>query len=139
MSIIRNDFHFISNCGAMKGMDYNVFCSLILGIEPQIRSVFVYRNNGELLAGGMRQGVKSLLPSEELTKSVQNTLLRWHTRELLFPFLGKGKYSLTEYEKVKRITFPLDTHALLVVGIEVEVKHDGIIDKILQLIKTEIK
>lgn len=37
-------------------------CSLILGLEPQVRSVYVYHNNGKLLAGGMRDGVSSLLP-----------------------------------------------------------------------------
>lgn len=116
-------------------MNYKKICSLILGIEPQIRSVYVYHHNGELLAGGMRDGLKSLLSTEELTKSIHNTILRWQTRELLYPFLGAGKYSITEYEKVKRITIPLETHAILVVGIEVQADHDKIIEKILQLTK----
>ena len=38
-------------------LDYSKLCSLILGIEPQIRGVFVYHHNGELLAGGMRNGI----------------------------------------------------------------------------------
>lgn len=105
-----------------------------MGIEPQIRGVFVYHHNGELLGGGMREGIKSYLPIDEMTKSIHNTILRWKTRELLYPFLGLGEYSITKYEKVKRITLPLDAHAILVVGIEVEADHDIIIDKILQLI-----
>jgi len=68
------------------------------------------------------------------TKSVYNTISRWQTRESVHPFFGVGKYSITEYEKVKRITFPLDAHAILIVGIEVKVEHDIIIHKILQLI-----
>ena len=115
-------------------MDYPKLCSLILGIEPQIRGVFVYHHNGELLAGGMRDGIKSYLPLDEMTKSIHNTILRWKTRESLYPFLGSGEYSITKYEKVKRITFPLDAHAILVVGMEVEVNHDLIIDKILRLV-----
>ena len=116
-------------------MNYTKLCSLILGIEPQIRGVFVYHHNGELLAGGMRKGIDSYLPREEITKSIHNTISRWQTRESLYPFFGAGKYSITEYEKVKRITFPLDPHAILVVGVEVEVDHDLIIDKILRLLK----
>ena len=116
-------------------MNSKKLCSLILGLEPQIRSVYVYHNNGELLAGGMRGGILSLLPPDELTKSVHNTLLRWKTRELLYPFLGAGKYSITEYEKVKRITFPLKNHAVLVVGMEIAVEHNIIIEKICQLIE----
>ena len=114
-------------------MEYAKICSLILGIEPQIRSAFVYHPNGEILAGGMRRDVESRLPIAEVTKSVHNTISRWKTRESLYPFLGNGKYSLTEYEKVKRITFPLDTHAFLIVSTEVEVAHDPVIQKILQL------
>ncbi|KEQ56071.1 hypothetical protein AAA799N04_01503 [Marine Group I thaumarchaeote SCGC AAA799-N04] len=116
-------------------MNYSKLCSLILGLESQIRSVYVYHNNGELLAGGMRDEVMSLLPQDELTKSIHNTLLRWKTRELLYPFLGTGKYSLTEYEKVKRITFPLKNFAVIVVGMETTVHHNIIIEKILQLIE----
>ena len=115
-------------------MNYPKLCSLILGIEPQIRGVFVYHYNGELLAGGMRGGIKSYLPLDEMTKSVHNTILRWKTRESLYPFLGAGKYSITKYEKVKRITLPLDAHTILVVGMEVKVNHDLIIDKIFRLI-----
>ena len=115
-------------------LDYSKLCSLILGIETQIRGVFVYHHNGELLAGGMRNGIQSHLPLEEITKSIYNTISRWQTRESLYPFFGAGKYSITEYEKVKRITFPLNTHSVLVVGVEVEVDHDKIIAKILQLI-----
>ena len=114
-------------------MDYSKLCSLVLGIEPQIRGVFVYHHNGELLAGGMQDGIESYLPLEEMTKSIHNTILRWKTRESLYPFLGSGEYSITKYEKVKRITFPLDAHTILVVGMEVEVEHDLIINKILQL------
>ena len=114
--------------------DYSKLCSLILGIEPQIRGVFVYHYNGELLAGGMREGIQSHLPQEEITKTILNTISRWQTRELLYPFLGIGRYSITEYEKVKRVTFPLETSIILVVGMEVKVDHNIIIKKILQLI-----
>ena len=82
----------------------------------------------------MRNGIQPFLPPEEMTKSVYNTIKRWQTRESLHLFLGVGKYSIIEYEKVKRITFPLDAHAILIVGIEVKVEHDLIIQKILQLI-----
>ena len=116
-------------------MDYSKLCSMILGLEPQIRGVLVYHQNGELLGGGMRDGLESYLPPEEITRTTLNSILRWKTRELLYPFLGKGKYSLTEYEKIKRISFPIRESIFLVVSTEVEVNHDAIIQKILQIIK----
>lgn len=118
-------------------INYEKLCSLILGIESQIRGVFVYNNNGDLIAGGMQNNIKSHLPIEEMSKSLLNTILRWNTRELLYPFVGRGKYSFTEYEKIKRITFPLKNHKLLIVGTNVEVDHNMIIKKILQLIKSK--
>ena len=42
---------------------------------------------------------------------------------------------MTEYERVKRITFPLNDSILLIVSTEIEVDHDVIIKKILQLIE----
>lgn len=108
-----------------------------MGLEPQIRGVLIYHYNGELLAGGMRDGVNSYLPPEEITRSTLNTIFRWKTRELLYPFLGLGKYSLTEYEKIKRISFPLNQSVLLIVATETEVDHDVIIKKILQLIESD--
>ena len=116
-------------------MDYTKICSVILGLEPQIRGVFAYHFSGELLAGGMRDGISSYLPREEISKSTMNTILEWKSRKLLYPFLGIGKYSIAEFEKIKRITIPLSDSVLLIVATEVEVNHDVIIQKILQIIE----
>ncbi|MFB5608437.1 MAG: DUF6659 family protein [Candidatus Nitrosomaritimum yanchengensis] len=115
-------------------MNYSKLCSSILGLEPQIRGALVFHHSGELLGGGMREGIMSYLPKEEIAKTTLNSILRWKTRELLYPFLGKGKYSFTEYDKIKRITFPLTESIFLIVSTEVEVDHDVIIQKILQMI-----
>ena len=120
-------------------MNYVKLCSLILGIEFQVRGVFVYSNNGDLIVGGMQDNVKPYLPTEEKSKSTLDTIFRWNSRELLSPFFGPGKYSLTEYKKIKRITFPLNNHKLLIVGTSVEVDHDKIIRNILQLIESKEK
>ena len=115
-------------------MNYSKLCSLVSGLEPAIRSVFVYHFSGELLAGGILDDVKPYLPNEEMTKSIHSTISRWKSRESLYPFLGAGKYSITEYTKIKRITFLLETRVILVISMEVDVDHDLIIKKVLQLI-----
>ena len=116
-------------------MNLDEFCSGLFENFPKIRYAAIHHISSEQLAGGMRDGVKSYLPLDEMTKSIHNTILRWKTRESLYPFLGSGQYSITKYDQVKRLTFPLrDAPAILVVGIEVEVDHDLIINKIIQLI-----
>ncbi len=109
-------------------------CSSIFEIDPKIRGALIFHTSGELLAGGMRQGVESYLPRGEITKSTHSAILRWETRKKLEPFLGKGRYSLTEYEKVKRITFPLNPSALLLISTEVGADDKAIILKVQELI-----
>ena len=47
--------------------------------------------------------------------------------------IGKGKYVIAEYEKVKRITIPLGKNHLFYITTEVEADHSNIIQKIREL------
>jgi hypothetical protein len=44
--------------------------------------------------------------------------------------MGKGKYVLAEYEKIKRITMPLGDEHLLYITTEPEADHSKIIDRV---------
>jgi hypothetical protein len=48
----------------------------------------------------------------------------------------KGKYAMAEYEKVKRITFPLENYHLLLMTTEIEADHVKIIDNVLNVMKS---
>lgn len=115
-------------------MDYESLCSAVFEIDPKIRYVAVYHKSGHQLSGGVRDDLVPLLPPEELTRSALHTIMRWETRKLLFSFIGQGKYSMAEYEKIKRLTFPLNQSALLLVSTEVTVNHNVVISKILDII-----
>ena len=52
------------------------------------------------------------------------------TGEILY-----GKYAMAEYEKIKRVTVPLDNEHLLLVTTEVDVDHGKIISSILKLVQ----
>jgi hypothetical protein len=49
--------------------------------------------------------------------------------------IGKGKYAMAEYEKIKRITVPLESDHLLLVTTEVEADHRTIINNVLKLVQ----
>ena len=66
----------------------------------------------------------------------KHALARWGLRNALAPKIGKGKYAMAEYEKLKRITIPLENYQLLLVTTEVEADHQKIIDNILNMIKS---
>jgi hypothetical protein len=117
-------------------MDYGKLCNEILMIDPKIRYAGICNDTGETKYGGQREGVKNLLSSEETKKSNLQALARWGLRNSLSPKVGKGKYAMAEYEKVKRITIPLeyDGH-LLLIATEVNANHERIIDHVLKLIQ----
>jgi len=61
---------------------------------------------------------------------------RWQTRKNIEHKIGPAKYALAEYDKIKRISFPIDEKHLLMVTTEIDVNHTNIIREILKLINT---
>ncbi len=116
-------------------MDYDKICKDILDLDPTIRFAGICDDTGDTKYGGMRQGMTSLLSPEETRKSVQLAIGRWGLRDALSSKTGKPKYSMAEYDKIKRVTFPLNDDYLLLISMDVEADHTSIIDRILRLIK----
>ena len=117
-------------------MDYERICKEILDLDPKIRYVGVCDDTGGTKYGGQREGVKNLLSPEETKKSNLQALARWFLRNTLSSKVGKGRYAMAEYEKVKRITIPLkDNSHLLLITTEVNADHDRIINKVLRLVQ----
>ena len=64
-------------------------------------------------------------------KSLELAVNSWKTRTTLAPKIGKGKYVVAEYEKIKRITMPLgDEQHLLYLTTEPEADHSRIIERV---------
>jgi hypothetical protein len=116
-------------------MDYGKLCKEILDLDPKIRFAGVCDDTGETKFGGQREGVKNLLQPEETKRSNLQALARWALRNTLSPKVGKGRYAMAEYEKVKRITVPLEDNShLLLVTTEVNADHSRIIEQLLKLV-----
>jgi hypothetical protein len=80
-----------------------------------------------------REGVKNLLTQDESKRSLELAVNSWKTRSQLEPKIGKGRYVLAEYEKIKRITMPLADNYLLYITTEVEADHSKIINGVREL------
>ncbi|MDQ3984368.1 MAG: hypothetical protein M3222_04350 [Thermoproteota archaeon] len=117
-------------------MDYGKLCKDILNVDPKIRYAGICDDTGETKYGGQRQGVQNLLSPEETKRSNLQALARWSLRNSLAPKIGKGKYAVAEYEKLKRITIPLENYHLLLITTEIEADHQKIIDNVLHMIKS---
>jgi hypothetical protein len=115
---------------------YEKLCKDILNLDAKVRYAGVCDDTGEVKYGGQREGVKNLLSPEETKRSNVQALARWGLRNALAPKVGKGKYSMTEYEKLKRITVPLQLDHLLLVTTEIDADHSKVIDSVLKLLKS---
>ena len=113
-------------------MDYNKLCKDILGLDTKVRFAGVCDETGEIRFGGQREGIKNLLTPEETKISNLQAMARWVLRNSLSHKVGRVKYSMAEYEKIKRITFSLDPDHLLLVTTEVDIEHVKVIDSILK-------
>jgi len=71
----------------------------------------------------------------ESKKSLQQAISAWKNRNEYADKIGRGKYVLAAYEKVKRITVPLDDEHLIYITTESDANHDNIIKKTLDLKK----
>ena len=87
-------------------MNYDEFCNDVL-MDYGIRFVALGNSDGELVGSGTRQDTQSLLDPQEVKMSIYHTHLRNETRKNFAHRIGKVKYSMTEYEKIKRITIPI--------------------------------
>jgi len=101
-------------------------------MDPNIRVVTICDINGKIMYSDYREDIENLLTSEESKKSLNLAVNSWKIRSKLAPKIGKGKYVLAEYEKVKRITMPLGKNHLLYITTEVQADHSSIIRKVVE-------
>jgi hypothetical protein len=119
-------------------MDYRKIYQDIMKLDPKIRLVTICDIDGRVMYSEHREGVRNLLTPQESKKSLELAINAWKTRSELATKIGKGKYVLAEYEKIKRITMPLghdiDDNHLLYITTEPEADHSNIIHGIGELV-----
>lgn len=104
-------------------------------MDKHIRYATIFDMDGTIKYSGHRDDVSSLLTPEESKKSLQQAISAWKSRNEYVDKIGKGKYVLAAYEKIKRITVPLDDEHLIYITTEADADHDKIIKKTLDMKK----
>jgi hypothetical protein len=111
---------------------FDQLCVNIFELSSNIRFVGIISGMGDLVAGGMREGIQSMEDRENSSKLYLEFLLRSEMRKDQDAEFGKTVYSFSEREKIKFAVFPLLRNHLLMVSMEKkESNHDGLIEKIL--------
>ncbi len=106
-----------------------------MAIDYKIRYAAIQNSVGEKLHGGFREGINPILNDDELKMMHYYASQRWQTRKNIEHKLGNTKYAMAEYDKLKRISFPIDEKHLLMITTEINSNHIDIIQNILKLLK----
>jgi hypothetical protein len=114
-------------------MNYQGIHSEIMKLDPNIRLVTICDLGGKIMFSDHRPGVSNLLSPDESKKSLEMAVNAWKSRTELASKIGKGKYVLAEYEKIKRITMPFGEGHLLYITTEPEADHAKIISEIAKI------
>ena len=103
-------------------------------IDSTIRYAAIQNKDGEKICGGFRNNINPILSNEELKMMHYYANQRWQTRKNIEHKLGNTKYAMAEYDKLKRITFPINEKYMLLLTSETSTNHANVIDKVLELI-----
>jgi len=116
-------------------MDHKQLIDTIMDNDSNIRYATICNMTGDLQISRQKSGIEKFLSNEDTQKSLNYATKAWiHSRRPYFEKIGKGLYTLTAYEKLKRVTIPLPDGFLLLATMDKTSEQAQIIDGILKLV-----
>jgi hypothetical protein len=115
-------------------MDFKSIYDYILSLDNNVRFVGFIDDMGKLVYGGMRPGMISLENETESIKIYMEFALINKIHADFDAMLGKVIYSLTVREKIKILTFPVETY-IIRISLERQTDHEKILNSILEYLK----
>ena len=92
---------------------YEKLLDMIMDFDETVRFAAVTDENGNILWNSQRTGLKNIVPLEETKQTIGRALRGWKENATVKNYLGSGLYSISSYEKIKRISVPLDGGKML--------------------------
>ncbi|MGI0063883.1 MAG: hypothetical protein ACREAJ_03085 [Nitrosopumilaceae archaeon] len=98
--------------------DEGKLVSMLMEANKYVRYAAICDNDGKILWSSYRNGVKNILTLEETKSTLKRALNTWKTRDELSAKIGKGRFAIVGYDKIKRITVPLRNEHMLFLSVE---------------------
>ncbi|MDH3501781.1 MAG: hypothetical protein OEL69_04655 [Nitrosopumilus sp.] len=96
---------------------YEKLLNMLMDFNSSIRFAAVCNSKGDILWHSQRTGIKNIIPLADTKKTLQRAVSAWQERSKITDIVGRGLYVIAAYEKIKRITIPLDAGNLLFISI----------------------
>ena len=97
---------------------YEKLLNMLMDFNDSIRFAAVCDKDGEILWNSQRKGVKNIVPLDDTKKTLKRAINAWQERSVITDKVGRGLYVIAAYEKIKRITIPLDKTNLLFISVD---------------------
>ena len=98
--------------------DYSGFLEVLMMSNKKVRFSAICNLEGKLLFQKRREDIRELFSLEETQKQLSGTIDSWKSRSEIRDKIGKPMYSITSYEKIKRMTIPIDDEYLLFISMD---------------------
>jgi hypothetical protein len=121
-------------------VDYEFLYSFgeqLLDFQESLRWVGIANRYGVLLSVEQRDNLKPFMTEEENEDYAANAVKRYTTRIKFQTKIGKLNYAFGRYEKISRVTIPINQYFYLLLTFDPEEKNydDLIMNKIVPLIR----
>jgi len=91
---------------------------MILKNNKHARYAAICDANGDILCDEYCKDGENILTLEETKDSLKRSLARWKEREEFADKIGKGEYAVVSYEKIKRVTIPMEDDRIVFVSVD---------------------
>jgi hypothetical protein len=99
-------------------MNFEHLLDRVMDLDKNIRHARICDMDGNVVCSRKKPGVTNLLTEEETNASLKYSVNSWKIRNELAHKIGKGRYVLAVYDKLRRVTLPLGNSHLLLVSFD---------------------
>jgi len=98
--------------------DEGQLVSMLLEANKYVRYACICDSEGKILWNSRRNNIESMMTLEDTKASVKRACENWRERDKLSGKIGRGRFAIVDYEKLKRVTVPLANKHLLYIHVE---------------------
>ena len=91
---------------------------MLMDFNDSIRFAAICDQNGNIHWHSKRNNVRNIIPLEDTKATLKRAVSAWQERSKITDKVGRGMYVIAAYQKIKRITIPLDNNNLLFISLD---------------------